>query len=136
MDPIFSATGPYIINIWRPYIWSRRPYTFSPRTVYFHASGPNIFSLDRTVYFTVDPISLFRQFSLWQWSFQSGRTNSNANDINPSWLSEIYFWFSSSYHIDHIKWKLLSKTQIKLFMTALFSTIWLILTQKYSNELL
>ena len=77
-----------------------------------------------------NPISLFRQFSLWQWSFQSGRTNSNANDINPSWLSEIYFWFSISYHIDHIKWKLLSKTQINLFMKALFSTIWLILTQK------
>ena len=34
----------------RPYILSRGPYIFSPRTVYFQPPGPYIFSLDRIFY--------------------------------------------------------------------------------------
>ena len=32
----------------------------------------------------------------------TAHSNSNANDINPSWLSEIYFWFSQC----HIIWSI------------------------------
>ena len=35
-----------------------------------------------------------------------------------------------------IKWNLLSKKHINLFMTVLFPTIWVIFTRKYLNELL
>ena len=65
-----------------------------------------------TQQFLNDLISLFRSDSFSQWNFETGHSYLNANDINPSWLSEIYFWFSINaisygpYEIKHIYWSL------------------------------